>query len=222
MLFSRRTILASIPPTIIASRSISFAQSVSADGGASVNTAVAPTTTTTPATTPATTTAPTPTAAPRPSPVVTGPVVDFSLPTTAGRERNVSAYRGRVVVLFYETRGAITQNQHVKDAMGRRFDADRSLVNRFSLIAACNVAEYNSWPSQYFAREAISAVARAQRIELWLDWQRTLIQRLSLRDATSNIVLIDKQGHVRSRRFGRVADDQVQPLITEMMTLAAE
>jgi hypothetical protein len=157
-----------------------------------------------------------------PAAVVTGPAIDFTLPTTAGRDRSVSHYRGKVVVLFYETRGTITQNQHVKDAMGQRFNADHSLAHRFALIAACNVAEYNSWPAQYFAREAISAVARAQRIELWLDWQRTLISQLSLRDQSSNIVLIDKQGRVRSRRAGRVADNLVQPLINEMLTLAQE
>lgn len=148
--------------------------------------------------------------------------VDFSLPTTSGRDRTLSQLRGKVVVLFYETRGTITQNQHVKDAMGARFNRDRTLANRFSLIAACNVAEYNSWPSQYFAREAITTVARSQRIELWLDWNRTLIQRLALRDGTSNIVLIDKLGRVRERNWGRVADANVNALLDRMIALGNE
>lgn len=240
MLFNRRKLLAAIPPAIVAGRATAHAQSAgsqtqppqpmqgavtaptntSTDAGATAR----PTGTATTATAPANTVAaqaPTAPAAPV-APVVTGPAVDFALPTTAGRDRNVSAYRGKVVILFYETRGAITMNQHVKDAMGRQFNADRSLANRFALIAACNVAEYNSWPSQYFAREAISAVARSQHIELWLDWQRSLISRLALRDGTSNIVLIDKQGRVRSRRFGRVADGQVQAFINEMLALGNE
>ncbi|MBL8682065.1 MAG: hypothetical protein JNK05_23055 [Myxococcales bacterium] len=148
--------------------------------------------------------------------------VDFTLPTTSGRDRAVSQFRGKVVVLFYETRGTITQNQHVKDAMGARFNRDRTLANRFSLIAACNVAEYNSWPSQYFAREAITTVARSQRIELWLDWNRTLIQRLGLRDGTSNIVLIDKLGRIRERNWGRVADANVNALLDRMIALGNE
>lgn len=148
--------------------------------------------------------------------------VDFTLPTTSGRDRAVSQFRGKVVVLFYETRGTITQNQHVKDAMGARFNRDRTLANRFSLIAACNVAEYNSWPSQYFAREAITTVARSQRIELWLDWNRTLIQRLGLRDGTSNIVLIDKLGRIRERNWGRVAEANVNPLLDRMIALGNE
>jgi hypothetical protein len=156
------------------------------------------------------------------APGAVGAPADFSLPTTAGRDRALAQLRGKVVVLFYETRDTITQNQHVKDAMGVRFNRDRSLINRFSLVAACNVAEYNSWPSQYFAREAISAVARSQRIELWLDWNRTLIQRLGLRDRTSNIVLIDKQGRVRERLWGRVADGSVNALIDRMIALGSE
>ena len=148
--------------------------------------------------------------------------VDFSLPTTSGRDRNLSQFRGKVVVLFYETRGTITQNQHVKDAMGVRFNRDRALANRFTLIAACNVAEYNSRPSQYFAREAITTVARSQRIELWLDWNRTLIQRLGLRDGTSNIVLVDKLGRIRERNWGRVADANVNALLDRMIALGNE
>jgi hypothetical protein len=148
--------------------------------------------------------------------------VDFTLPTTAGRDRSLSSLRGKAVVLFYETRGTITQNQHVKDAMGARFNADRSLSNRIALIASCNVAEYNSWPSQYFAREAITTVARQQRIELWLDWNRTLIQRLGLRDNVSNIALVDKQGRLRERNWGRVADGQVQALIDRIVALGNE
>jgi hypothetical protein len=160
--------------------------------------------------------------APQGTPAPAGPAVDFSLPTTAGRDRSAAQLRGKVIVLFYETRGTITLNQHVKDAMGARFNRDRSLINRFALVAACNVAEYNSWPSQYFAREAISAVARSQRIELWLDWNRTLIQRLGLRDGTSNIVLIDRQGRVRERLYGRVTDGGVGPLLDRMIALGNE
>jgi hypothetical protein len=154
--------------------------------------------------------------------VVTAPPVDFSLPTTAGRDRMLSQLRGKVVVLFYETRGTITQNQHVKDAMGVRFNRDRALANRITLIAACNVAEYNSWPSQYFAREAISAVARSQRIELWLDWNRTLIQRLGLRDGASNIVIVDRTGVVRERHAGRLADPQVGTFLDRVIAMGDE
>ncbi len=151
-----------------------------------------------------------------------GPVVDFTLPTTAGRDRMLSQLRGKVVVLFYETRGTITQNQHVKDAMGVRFNRDRTLANRITLIASCNVAEYNSWPSQYFAREAISAVARSQRIELWLDWNRTLIQRLGLRDAASNIVIVDRTGVVRERHAGHMADGQVSTFLDRVIAMGDE
>lgn len=157
------------------------------------------------------------------APVAGGaPPVDFSLPTTAGRDRSLAQMRGKVVVLFYETRGTISQNQHVKDAMGVRFNRERALANRITLIAACNVAEYNSWPSQYFAREAISAVARSQRIELWLDWNRTLIGRLGLRDAASNIVVVDRMGVVRERHFGRLADGQVGPLLDRIVSLGED
>lgn len=153
---------------------------------------------------------------------VSGNAVDFSLPTTAGRDRTLSQMRGKAVVLFYETRGTISQNQHVKDAMGVRFNRDRALANRVSLIASCNVAEYNSWPSQYFAREAISAVARSQRIELWLDWNRALIARLGLRDGASNIVLFDRSGVLRERHAGRIADAQVGALIDRIVALGDE
>lgn len=154
--------------------------------------------------------------------VVGANAVDFSLPTTAGRERSLSQLRGKAVVLFYETRGTISQNQHVKDAMGARLNRERALANRITLIASCNVAEYNSWPSQYFAREAISAVARSQRIELWLDWNRTLISRLGLRDGVSNIVLFDRGGVLRERHAGRIADAQVGALIDRIVALGEE
>lgn len=149
-----------------------------------------------------------------------GTVVEASLVTTSGRTRSLSQLRGKTVVLFYETRGAINVNQHVKDAMGRRFNADRALANRFALVAACNVAEYNTWPSRYFAGQAIATVANSNHLELWLDWDRTMITRLGMHDNASNIALIDRNGRFHHHQWGRVANNAVDPLLDRMVALA--
>lgn len=160
----------------------------------------------------------------RAAPAQSGPggVVDFTLPTTEGRTRSVSQYRGRVVIIFYETRDSTNENQQVKDALGQRLRADPSLVQRFMLIPVANVGDYNFWPAHTFAREAISAVANSQHVVLWFDWNHALTQRLGMRDGTSNIVVLDRDGRVRFRRLGPMRATEIPGFLQQVQELANE
>jgi predicted transcriptional regulator len=149
-----------------------------------------------------------------------GPVVEFALPTTAAASRSVSQYRGRVVVIFYENRDAISQNQALKDAIGRVGAQDPTLAQRFALVAVANLAEFAFWPAEYFAREAITRVARHAHVELWLDWHHVLFRRLGLRDGVSNVVVLDREGRVRLRRSGAIPASQVQPFLRALAAIA--
>lgn len=151
-----------------------------------------------------------------------GAPVNFSLPTTSGHPRSVAQYRGRVVILFYESREVVAQNQPLKDALGRQGERDPSLAQRFALIPVANVGAYNFWPAQHFAREAITAIARHQGVEMWFDWDRTLVHALGLRDGASNVVVLDRQGRVRYHRWGRIAPGDVERFLSTLSAVANE
>jgi predicted transcriptional regulator len=149
-------------------------------------------------------------------------IANFSLPTTAGATRSISQYRGRVVILFYEDRNSTSQNEHVKQAIARAHRADPQVTQQFALVPIANVGAYNFWPAEYFAREAITAVARANHVELWFDWDGQLIRSLRLRDNASNVVVLDRRGRVRYHRAGRVPDAEVASFVALLRQLAQE
>lgn len=165
-------------------------------------------------------------AAPLASPVVAqamlNSVADFALPTTAGVTRSIVQYRGRVVLLFFEDRGTVRQNEHLRRALTQVQRTEPPLAGLFALVPVANVSGYNYWPMRHFAEQTVRSYARNTGIELWLDWSHTLQSRLRLREGVSNVVVIDRHGRVRYHRWGRVPDTEVTPFMNLLRALARE
>jgi predicted transcriptional regulator len=149
-------------------------------------------------------------------------VVEFSLEETSGQTRTMSAVRGRVVVLFYEDREHTETNREFKLLL-HRYILDNHLEAQTTTYAVANVGSIGDGVVRDLARTAIRAVASQYGIQILLDWDGILqAAPFSLRDRDANLALVDRQGRIRWRHAGPVADAQRRSFFAMLRRLLRE
>jgi len=137
-----------------------------------------------------------PAPAPSPAPAARGPVVSFSLESTAGGQTSLATKRGKVIVLFYEDREHTEDNAELKGVLVR-FRSDNHLAGDVEIMPVANVSGYDFMPASNFARAAIRNVAHDIQLPILMDWRGALQARpFSLRSSASNVVVIDRSGRI--------------------------
>ncbi len=125
----------------------------------------------------------------------------FALEGTSGASRRLQDYRGRAVILIYEDRESNQQNDELKRELAARARA-QDLTRDVSVVPVANLAGYNFWPARGFARDAVVDIARAQGLEILIDWQGSMAGAYRFRPATSYVLVIDRAGQVIFRHAG--------------------
>lgn len=137
-------------------------------------------------------------------PTTRGPVMSFALESSAGGRTSIASARGKVVVIFYEDRDHRDDNAELKGVL-QRFVAGNEIRAELMIVPVANVSGLDFPPASTFARAAVRAVATEIGMPVLLDWRRTLqAAPISLRDGASNVLVLDRTGHVVFRYTGAV------------------
>jgi hypothetical protein len=141
---------------------------------------------------------------PTPAP---GEAVDFELESslTGGRSR-LSSLRPRVVVLFYEDREHVAQNEELKGNL-ERFIADNHLEREMVLQPVANGDGYDYAPANGLVRGALGEASRRMGLDILIDWNRALhAAPFHCRSGASNVLVIDRGGRITFRHAGAVGE----------------
>ncbi len=139
--------------------------------------------------------------------------VDFTLETSSGSSEALAAYRGKVVVVFYEDRHHTETNAKVKEAVAR-YGLENKLQDKVVVLAVANLKGYDFAPASTIARQAIRAIASRFGISIWLDWKGIVIDKLGVQDSNANVVVVDKNGAPAWKKSGRLGDAEQRDLLT--------
>lgn len=124
---------------------------------------------------------------------------------------------GRVAVIFYEPRERLEENAALKQALR---ELERSEAERLEVLAVGDVAAFDFAPARTIVRRVVGALARANDLEVLLDWSGALAREpFSLARGESNVVVIDRDGALVLRTRGSVHDvlpfvERVRALVT--------
>jgi hypothetical protein len=139
------------------------------------------------------------------SSAVAPPVVDADLPSMHGRVRLASERGRRAVVLFYEDRAHVYDNDAFKGEL-RRFVADNHLEDRAVLYGVANLGDVGMVP-EALVRSMIQPAVDRWGSDIMLDWEGVM-RRAPFGFATdaANVGIIDRQGRLVFRHVGPVTD----------------
>jgi hypothetical protein len=133
------------------------------------------------------------------------PVVDASMPSMQGHRR-LSDERGRrAMVLFYEDRAHVYDNDAFKGEV-RRYLADNHLEERLVLYGVANLADVGMVP-EALVRSMIQPAVERWGSDILLDWDGVM-RRPPFAFATdsANVGLIDRQGRLSFRHTGPMSE----------------
>jgi len=130
-----------------------------------------------------------------------GPVVDASLDSMQGH-RTLSDERGRrVVILFYEDRPHLEDNDALKGEL-RRFLIDNALADRVVTYGVANLADVGMVP-EMLVRSMIEPALERWGVDILLDWQGVMRRApFSFSTNASNVAIIDREGRLAWRHIG--------------------
>jgi len=124
--------------------------------------------------------------------------------------------RGKVVVLFYESRHVIKKNIELKDELTRLYRAQPADIQKdiFRLVVIdCSEA---IWPTTPIWKRKLQEGSRKEGFTIYGDWTRQMCADYRMKSAESNFLIIDKQGIIRYSATGKVDPGQFKK-ITELL-----
>ena len=122
--------------------------------------------------------------------------VDATLADSRDAPVRLSSFRGKPLILFYEDRASCEQNAPLKRALHQRAEAAQ-LSQAAHVLGVANVAAYDFWPARGFVLAAIRDVEDRERIQVLVDWKRTLgAAPWRLPEGASSVLLLDAQGRL--------------------------
>jgi hypothetical protein len=138
--------------------------------------------------------------------------VEASLESMQGGERSLAAERGRrVVVLFYEDRPHVEDNDVLKGEL-LRFVADNGLASRVVLYGVANLADVGGVP-RMLVREMIRPLVERWGSDILLDWDGVMRRPpFSFQTAAANVAVIDRDGRIAWHHVGSVDGPQRREL----------
>ncbi len=128
--------------------------------------------------------------------------------------------KGKIVVIFYETKEVAEKNRKLKTQLNLSYhelaDSQKSFVVRLPVIN-CSSA---FWPVTVIWKSKLRENSLREGLTIYGDWDGNLLSAYRLKDRESNVVIIDRQGIIRYFASGTIENDEVakiQDLLKELI-----
>lgn len=130
-------------------------------------------------------------------------VVDATLDSMRGGRRSLRDDRGRVIVLFYEDRPHVEDNDALKGEL-LRFVTDNGLADRVSTYGVANLGDVGMVPES-LVRSMIAPLVDRWGADILLDWHGVMRRPpFSFQTHAANVAIVDREGHIVWRHVGTV------------------
>lgn len=146
---------------------------------------------------------------------------DFQLVSGDGRELGAEQIKGKVGVVFYETRDTVEQNRAFKKELGQFLDRAPVARAQVMVLAVINCS-LAAWPVTAIWRAKLRENSEKEGLTIYGDWDGKMAAAYAMKADCSNIVIIDTRGMVRYRFAGPMGDEEIRSLLALVERLAAE
>lgn len=130
--------------------------------------------------------------------------LDATLSTSKGERVQLSRWRGKPVILFYEDKDSTTLNAPLKAELFTR-GRERGLLQSAFVVAVANLEKYDFFPAREIALSYVRDEEKKAGVPILVDLRGTLGQApWKLPTKTSTVMLLDAAGTPVFRSSGRM------------------
>jgi cytochrome oxidase Cu insertion factor (SCO1/SenC/PrrC family) len=144
---------------------------------------------------------------------------DFQVESGDNKKLTLGMLRGKVVVLFYESRRVIRQNTALKDELTRLYQEQPGHVQKdiFRLVVI-DCAEA-CLPTLLIWKTKLKQHSRKEGFTIYGDWTRKMSKDYQMVPEASNFLVIDRQGIIRYEATGKVQTGQFEKIKNLLFSL---
>jgi peroxiredoxin len=150
------------------------------------------------------------------------PAPNFLVKSGDSRKLSLDMVRGRVVVLFYESRHVIKKNIELKNELKRSYQAQPLEIQRDILRLVVIDCSEAIWATLPIWKRQLMANSRKEGFTIYGDWDRTMFKDYHMKAEDSNFFIIDKQGLIRYAAVGKIDPSQFGRIKEILQTLAQQ
>ncbi|MFP3867356.1 MAG: YtfJ family protein [Desulfobacteraceae bacterium] len=124
--------------------------------------------------------------------------------------------KGKVIVLFYETKEVIKKNKQLKDSLNDfYFSQPEAIQSEVVRLVVINCTDAN-WPTSRIWKNKLHQSSQRQNLTIYGDWSGQMLADYQMQDNESNFIIIDKQSIIRFIKTGKV-EAKLIPEIKEFL-----
>ncbi|WNG31385.1 hypothetical protein F0U62_06510 [Cystobacter fuscus] len=136
-----------------------------------------------------------------------------------GREVDLSQWRGKPVILFYEDRHSTTLNAPLKDALFNR-GREMGLLQAAWVVAVANLESFNFFPARDIALSHVRGEEKKWGVPILVDLEGVLGEApWKLPKKTSSVMLLSADGRVVYSYSGRLDQEDMDVFFGHLSTL---
>ncbi len=138
------------------------------------------------------------------------PAPNFLVESGDDRKLTLDMVRGKVVVLFYESRHVIKKNLALKNELKHRVQPANIRNDVFRLVVIdCSES---TWPTLPIWKNQLRQHSRKEGFTIFGDWNRKMCADYHMKTEDSNFLIIDKRGLIRYEATGKIDQSQFEKI----------
>lgn len=127
--------------------------------------------------------------------------------------------KGKVIVIFYETKDVVEKNRKLKDELNKFYDEQPDAIKE--LIVKLPIINCSSafWPFTRIWKSKLKENSKKEGMTIYGDWDGKMFSDYKMKDKESNVLVIDKRGITRYYAYGKIEDaelNKIKKLLTEL------
>jgi len=147
------------------------------------------------------------------------PAPNFLVESGDSRKLTLDMVRGKVVVLFYETRHVIKKNLALKNELKHYYRVQpANIQNDVFRLVVIDCSE-STWPTLPIWKSQLREHSRKEGFTIFGDWNRQMCTDYHMQAGDSNFLIIDKHGLIRYAATGKVDPGQFEKIKELLFTL---
>jgi len=150
------------------------------------------------------------------------PAPNFLVESGENKKLSLDMIRGKVVVVFYESRNVTRKNLALKNELKRLYQEQPADIknNIFRLVVIdCSEAH---WPTTPIWKSKLTEHSRKEGFTIYGDWNQRMLTDYQLQPDESNFLIIDKNGIIRYSAASKVENGQIEKIKNILASLVLE
>jgi alkyl hydroperoxide reductase subunit AhpC len=152
-------------------------------------------------------------------PTMGKPAPNFLVESGDAQKLSLDMVRGKLIVLFYESRHSFKENSSLKEELTRFYRAQPAHIQRdvFRLVVIdCSTS---TWATAPIWKSSLRRHSGEEGFTIYGDWNRKMFTDYRMKAEESNFLIIDKQGIIRYVATGKVNPEQFKKIKELLLTL---